>query len=173
MHILIKNYETMKLLNKMENQLDRYKDTTRFLKSVDCSDLSVIVTGTQISVLRREAKGVLVAAVVMLIEDITRFFKTKTSFGNEEDVVSVAESIIDRFWYLKLEELAIIFDRAKNMRYGKVYDRLDEATITEWIVRYEEGEREQWLYDSNNRLKDEATSGTDLRIDYGAFRLKK
>ncbi len=139
------------------------------LKNLDKSDLSVIVRGNQISKVRRDNEKVLLGVVVLMIDDLTRFFKTRSSFGEENEVWITASNIAKRFWYLKLEELAIIFDRAKNMRYGKVYDRLDEATITEWIVRYDQGEREEWLYDSNNRLKDEATSGKDLRIDYSAF----
>ena len=141
------------------------------LKDLDCSDLSVIITGTQLSKMQRENQDVVLSVICIMIESLISHFKVKITFENEREIMITASNLIKRFWYLKLEELAIVFDRAKSMDYGKVY-RLDEGVITEWVLLYEKTERDNYIYDGNSRLKDESTSGNDLRIDYGAFRTK-
>ncbi len=155
-------------------QLERQKGTKKLimsLKKQDCSDLSVIVTGTQLSKMEREGQDVVLAVICLMIEGLTGHFKVKVTFENEREIMIAASNLVKRFWYLKIEELAIVFDRAKGMKYGKVY-RLDEGTIIEWVTEYEKTERENYIYDENSRLKDQATSGKDMRIDYGVFRVK-
>jgi len=141
------------------------------LKDQDCSDLSVIITGTQLSKMKRENQDVVLSVICMMIESLISHFKVTITFENEKEVMITASNLVKRFWYLKFEELAIVFDRAKSMEYGKVY-RLDEGVLTEWIFLYETTERDNYIYDNNSRLKDESISGNDLRIDYGAFRTK-
>lgn len=53
----------------------------------------------------------------------------------------IAEAIMSEYWYLKLAELKLFFKDAKAGKFGKVYDRLDQAIIFEWLNLYCAGER--------------------------------
>lgn len=54
---------------------------------------------------------------------------------NDVQVALTADLIIDRFYYLKLEEIKLCFRNA--MVSGKIYDRLDGNIILGWLNEYD------------------------------------
>ena len=54
---------------------------------------------------------------------------------NDVQVALTADLIIDRFYYLKLEEIKLCFRNA--MASGKIYDRLDGNIILGWLNEYD------------------------------------
>jgi hypothetical protein len=64
---------------------------------------------------------------------------------NDLQIGMAAASIVAKYWYLRIEELAYIMREGIGGRWGKLYDRFDEAVIMEWIQTYELGERQGFL----------------------------
>ena len=59
-----------------------------------------------------------------------------TMINDENLILDVYKrQIIDRFYYLKLEEIKLCFRNA--MASGKIYDRLDGNIILGWLNEYD------------------------------------
>lgn len=80
------------------------------------------------------------AIISIAISEVVKFFNVG-KIMNAAQVAITAELIIDRFYYLKLEEIKYCFHRA--MCSSKVYDRLDGNIIIGWLNEYD-AERDEF-----------------------------
>lgn len=64
-----------------------------------------------------------------------------------EQIVACASEILNTSTedYLSIEDLTIFFQGAKNGKYGKIYDRLDQQIIFEMLEVYRQQRHEQYL----------------------------
>jgi len=46
--------------------------------------------------------------------------------------------LLEKFWYLKLEDFSLCFRKGIAMEYGKLYDRMDIQIIIDWVNQYEQ-----------------------------------
>lgn len=53
-------------------------------------------------------------------------------------IVELAETIMQDFYYLKLSEVFYVLKQAKYGKYGKIYERIDEPTILGWFTTHDE-----------------------------------
>lgn len=97
------------------------------------------ISGTQIAELRKESKPELLKAVSTLITT-TAMSLNITNTVNSFQVYEAAELICKEFWFLRLEELILVFRNIKTGVYGKDYNRLDVSTISQCIRMYDAGE---------------------------------
>lgn len=74
------------------------------------------------------------AILVIAINELVSFFNVGKTM-NATQVALTADLIIDKFYYLKLEEIKLCFRNA--MTSGKVYDRLDGNIILGWLMEYD------------------------------------
>lgn len=74
------------------------------------------------------------AILVIAINELVSFFNVGKTM-NDVQVALTADLIIDRFYYLKLEEIKLCFRNA--MASGKIYDRLDGNIILGWLNEYD------------------------------------
>ena len=109
-----------------------------YYKGLHVSSIKEAVLNTPnlpLSVIRKEitlagARAILVIA----INELVSFFNVGKTM-NDVQVALTADLIIDRFYYLKLEEIKLCFHNA--MVSGKVYDRLDGNVILGWLNEYD------------------------------------
>lgn len=64
--------------------------------------------------------------------------------------------------YLSLQDLVMFFEGAKQGKYGKVYDRLDQATIFEMLEVYRQQRHEVYLRAKEEKEAQYSTSRTAL-----------
>jgi len=118
-----------------------------------------LASGEQLSLLRQRDKPALLKALSLLITQLGSSFNV----GKNLDTLQVYECatlLIDKYWYLRLEEFAYVFKQAKLGKYGKVYDRLDMQVISEWLNAYDTGERLAEL--ERKHQLDQKTEADDL-----------
>lgn len=87
------------------------------------------------------------ALLSIAICEVCDFFNVGKNM-NDRQVAMTADLIIERFWYLKLEEIKYCFHKA--MREGRLYDRLDGNIIISWLEDYDEQRTEAAMNISHN-----------------------
>lgn len=78
--------------------------------------------------------------ISMLVELVAEQFNVKESFSDVQ-IVDCTLSILEKYWYLRPEEIMYVFKQAKLGKYGPVYNRLDTQTILTWLHKYDTDER--------------------------------
>lgn len=105
------------------------------------------------------------AIVAIAISEVVQFFNVGKTM-NDVQVAITSDLIIDRFYYLKLEEIKYCFHRA--MCSGKVYDRLDGNIIIGWLNEYD-AERDEFcslnVINENKAHKDDDKSSISCPYD--------
>lgn len=74
------------------------------------------------------------ALISLAICEVCEFYNVKQSM-NDMQIAMTADVILERFWYLKLEEIKKCFrDAIVN---EKVYERLDGSVFLGWLAKYD------------------------------------
>lgn len=90
----------------------------------------------QVSALKREmGEMVLNALLTLAVSDLVNSFNIGKTM-NDEQIVFVVETIKTDYYFIRPDELKYCFNQAKKGRYGQIYDRIDCATICQWIDKY-------------------------------------
>ncbi len=85
-----------------------------------------------------------------------------------EQAPAIAQAIMKEFYWMTAAELALFFEQAAMGMFGKVYDRLDQAVIFEWLnihcalrVAAVQAERDK---EKENRIQEMANATEILNI---------
>jgi hypothetical protein len=79
---------------------------------------------------------------------ITRLIKNTAIFYNvngqvtDQQLVMIAQSIIDKYGYDNIEDLIIALKNGRSGVYGKLYGRFDGEVVLDWITQYMESKAE-------------------------------
>lgn len=106
----------------------------------------------QLSYFKKSDPMVAEMVISTLVELIAEQFNVKETFSDIQ-IVDCTLSIIERFWYLRPEEIMYAFKQAKLGKYGPVYNRLDTPTILNWLHRYDTEDRMQQVENQRNSFK--------------------
>ena len=104
------------------------------------------------------------ALISLAICEVCEFYNVKQSMSDVQ-IAMTADLILERFWYLKLEEVKKCFrDAIVN---EKVYERLDGSVFLGWLAKYDT-ERTNIAVDiSENEDKAQANNDATLLIGDG------
>jgi|GEM_PF-5384521 len=94
----------------------------------------------QISFLKKANPDVLEHVISLLIDTLAVQFNVKDNFSGIQ-IVDCTLTIIEKYWYLRPEEIMFVFKQGKLGFYGPVYNKLDTHTILSWIHKYDTEER--------------------------------
>jgi hypothetical protein len=102
--------------------------------------------------------GVMAARAIMciILNDFVSNFNVGQSLTVEQ-VAIIADSILDNYGFLKIDDLKLCFKNAISGRYGQVY-RLDVNVIISWIDGYVE---ERMNEGENATLTEHASKKTE------------
>jgi hypothetical protein len=64
----------------------------------------------------------------------------------------LAQMIVRKYWYLKIEEIVFVFREAISGKYGKVYGNLALMQILEWFAIHE-SEKVEYFERSHSEVK--------------------
>lgn len=96
----------------------------------------------QLSVLRKEDEASYLKVIAMLLMRTAELLNV--SAANSLSTIQTADLTVrigKQYYYLRMEELVYVFNRAQNGVYGKDYNRLDAPTVMGWIEQYDVNER--------------------------------
>lgn len=106
----------------------------------------IIEKGTQISVIKNERGFEFIASILgLMINDFCGNFNTRNPM-NDEQIADLAIELVTDYWSYKLEDFIAFFSLAKRGLYGKVYDRVDAATIYQMLAEYNK-QRDMGLFE--------------------------
>lgn len=94
----------------------------------------------QISYFKKNEPAVAEMLISTMVELIAEQFNVKDTFSDVQ-IVDCTLSIIERYWYLRPEEILYAFKQGKLGRYGPVFNKLDTQTILTWLHKYDTEER--------------------------------
>lgn len=85
---------------------------------------------------------------------------------NDYQVASVVNSILEKYYYFRIEDVCLCFKRAReNSAYGKFYGRIDGSVIMNWFATYDR-ERDEIIHSFNDVKIEHNTSENISREEY-------
>lgn len=102
---------------------------------------------------RNETLAVLIQACGELIK--------KTASAETCSASDLANTILNTFWHLKIDEIVLVLHWGVMGRFGKLFGKLNEMTVIEWFNQYDE-KRDKQIEDKNNSKKNEL-AGSGVR----------
>ncbi|MBO0947556.1 hypothetical protein [Fibrella forsythiae] len=124
----------------------------------------------QLSVLRKEDEAKYLKVIATLLMRTAELLNV--SAANSLSTIQTADLAIrigKSYYYLRLEELVYVFNRAQNGVYGKDYNRLDAPTVMGWLDRYDIDERTPLVL-SMNQVAAAKLENPDMQPDERAKR---
>ena len=94
------------------------------------SDLPALAT-----IKKEKGEAVAIAALVQIIGEAVDFFSVGKSMDDNQ-LGETAKLLLQEFYYLKIADLKLFFDRLKTGFYGGLYDRLDGNVIMVHLRNY-------------------------------------
>lgn len=104
------------------------------------------------------------ALISLAICEVCEFYNVKQSM-NDVQIAMTADVILERFWYLKLEEIKKCFRDAVVTE--KVYERLDGSVFLGWLLKYDMERTDIAMQISENEAKAQIAESEQLLIGDG------
>ena len=112
-----------------------------------------------------QLKTLLYQQLMQLIE----YMEATKTLSTTEQLQDCVDSIVHEFWWMKVEEIVVVFQMIKKGRFGKFYERLKEAEILECLRTYDADERESWAVETAQAWKKENPFDENVEFDAQAF----
>lgn len=85
---------------------------------------------------------------------------------NDYQVASIVNSILDKYYYFRIEDVCLCFKRAReNSSYGGFYGKIDGSVIMSWFATYDR-ERDDVIHSLNDVKVNCNTSENISREEY-------
>ena len=118
----------------------------------------------QISGMRKEDPETLENLLMAMLSMLAGAFNVKAGFTSDSMYECVL-LVIEKYWYLRPEEVMYVFKRAKMGEYGPVFNKLDIATVMEWLHKYDTEERLNHVEEANRKLVSETKLLSASEVD--------
>lgn len=92
---------------------------------------------------------------------------------NNHQVASIVNSILDKYYYFRIEDVCLCFKRAReNSSYGGFYGKIDGSVIMSWFATYDR-ERDDVIHSLSDVKVNCNTSENISREEYKEILLAK
>lgn len=122
--------------------------------------------GHNIRELMRTAPKWTISMLILELGKLVDFVDAKKTLKDDDQLLFTAESLIEDFPTMKLEEFVLVFNWIKKGKFGKMYERLKLAEIQEAIRTYEGEYRAQHMENKNNEQKHDGKEYDPSNITY-------
>lgn len=100
----------------------------------------------QLSQWRKDNETCIKAVLVKFIEGTLLFYGRSREDMNDYQVASIVSSILDKYYYFRIEDVCLCFKRAReNSSYGGFYGKIDGSVIMSWFAAYDK-ERDEVIH---------------------------
>jgi hypothetical protein len=86
---------------------------------------------------RNHGDAAIMELLAQLITNVNEFFNVSRPM-NAIQIMETSKLIAKSYYFLKFEEIKLLFENAKLGQYGKIYERLDGSIILEWFEKYDQ-----------------------------------
>lgn len=147
------------------------KNPLKFIQKIEALTVKdAFAEGTNIRTLNNNSPGLSRTLLTKGLKDLIEFVDANKTINSNEQLIFTVEALINDFPTLTLEEFYIVFRDIKKGVYGKLFERLKLAEISECLKKYEAGIRADYLERRNQEQK-----GSDTKIaivDYEAYKIQ-
>lgn len=106
------------------------------------------LTTPQLSRLKRESIEDLAEILTRLLFYINSLINLPVSQKlNTAQITLLTVEIIEKYWYMKFDELVYVLREGSAGKFSKLYGRLDTEIVHSWFTAYETGERQRLIDD--------------------------
>lgn len=127
----------------------------------------------QLSQWRAANQDCIKAVIVKFIEGTLLFYGRNRDDMNDYQVASIVNSILDKYYYFRIEDVCLCFKRAReNSAYGGFYGRIDGSVIMSWFATYDK-ERDDAIHSIGEYKIEYDTSESVSREEYKEILLAK
>lgn len=154
------------------------KPLTTGLIQADKRDLIMIVNkltpeiafteGTNIRTLANKNPQLARVELTRALKDLIEFVDANKTISTSDAFIATVEALITDFPAMTLEEYYFVFNGIKKGKYGKLYERLKLAEISDCIKKYEGEERAKYLEERSKQWNEENSKLE--KIDYEAYK---
>jgi len=92
----------------------------------------------------------LTAIVINELINLQDFFNVTVKMSPGQ-ISETAEIVLEKFYFMRLDEIKLCFRRAKAGDYGELYNRLDGSVIIGWLKQYD-AQRTDVVVKANKQL---------------------
>jgi hypothetical protein len=159
------------LIRSNAGEMDALLSLSAFESKLTVAKVTAL-ENTPLSVIRKENEGTFLKAISLMLIRVTELINVTNSLTPAQ-IAMLTTSIGDKYYYLRLEELAYVFSGACNGRYGKSYNRLDAEIVMAWIENYDVNERTPFVVareQSGLSAANKAIQNADMAKVYQAFK---
>ena len=83
---------------------------------------------------------------MLMIAEVVVIFNAKFI---DQQIEMLINKIVDKYWYLRMEEIQYVFSMAEQGIYGPAYMGLKIVDILSWLHTYDTGDRQEHIDMSN------------------------
>ena len=139
------------------------RDLRMFAELVSSMNIPKAKQGTSLAILRRVNKDFASEVLVELLKVTTNFLQVKTE---EAVLIMIAASTVKEWYFLKIEELALICKMGSFGEFGSMYEngsanRFTPELFRSWLIKYEQ-QRLQHSETRHSKLKAQEELSTNL-----------
>ena len=127
--------------------------------------------GHNIRELMRTAPKWTISMLILELGKLVDFVDAKKTLRDDDQLLFTAESLIEDFSTMKLEEFVLVFNWIKKGKFGKMYERLKLAEIREAITTYEGEYRAEVMERLNHESKHQGQEYDPSKINYKPTKL--
>jgi hypothetical protein len=91
---------------------------------------------------------------------------------NETQVMEIAIEIMSIYFYLSIEDIFLVFRKAKRGEFGKVFGSLGMIDIFEWFKKYDEERTKSYIQSSTKNVSNDNSKRSSEK-DSEAFHIAK
>ena len=145
------------ILRQTENRLVDLKTSPKQYFSALCpkriEDVFSSNEPSIISIKSIHGETVARATVSYLLSEALEFFNVKETMSDVQVAMTV-DLILEEYPYLQTDDLKLCFKNAMKLKYGQIYNRIDDQIIMSWLRAYDIERAEKADIDSYNKHKE-------------------
>lgn len=156
----------------------------QYLKAINVTSFIDVFNAPDISIgeIKRININVIKSAIIAQIGYVLVFIG-KAQYNNKAEIINsymnafqistTVDLIIEKFYYLKLEDLKLCFKKAMMGEYGKMYNHIDGQIILNWVTKYDKARDDYIQSLPNDTIKSQHTGDEISREEYKEILLAK
>jgi hypothetical protein len=126
-----------------------------------------------IQVSAQEKEAVIEQLIILNVWLMTQLNLTQALTANQNEMIAL--TILDRFSSLSIEEVMICYKEAVAGKYGKIFNRIDVAVVSEWLSSFVQQKQNRLAdinYSKHSSSKDAKEQSVVDNSEFNNFKIK-
>ena len=147
--------------NSINNIIKVENENLHFLLMEIASNTSIekAISSPKIFQLKKKlSEPILLKLIVFIIKNFCLSFNIKENMNNIQ-IIEAANTYLETYTHSSIKDLILCLKKAKSGSYGKVYHRLDQSILFDFIQQFEE---EKAIFQEQKRLDEKTKEASNV-----------